>query len=94
MKVVFAPEAEKDLLEALEFLGSRNPAVAGQLYGNVSKLVSRLAEGDFEGPQHRLRSGAIVRSWPVSPYRIYYQRGENMFLVVRIYHQARRPITR
>jgi len=94
LKVIFAPEAEQDLLAALEFLGSRNPAVAAQLYRNVTELVRRLAEGDFEGPQRRLRSGAIVRSWPVSPYRIYYQRGENMLLVVRIYHQARRPITR
>jgi plasmid stabilization system protein ParE len=94
LKVIFAPEAEQDLLTAMEFLRSRNPAVAAQLYSNITALVGRLADGDFEGPQHRLRSGAIVRSWPVPPYRIYYQRGENMLRIVRIYHQARRPITR
>ena len=94
MKVVFAPEAEQDLLAAVEFLRSRNAAVAAQLCGNITDVVRRLAEGDFEGPQRRLRSGAFVRSWPVPPYRIYYQRDEDALRIIRIYHQARRPITR
>ena len=93
MKIVFAPEAEQDLLAALEFLGERNPTAAAQLYCNVTELVRRLAEGDFEGPQRRLYSGAVVRSWPVSPYRIYYQREDDILRIVRIYHQARKPIT-
>ena len=80
MKVIFAPEAERDLLAAVEFLSGRNPAAAMRLYTNVADIVGRLADGAFEGPEQRLRSGAIVRSWPVSPYRIY--------------HQARRPIIR
>ncbi|MGD0839260.1 MAG: type II toxin-antitoxin system RelE/ParE family toxin [Polyangia bacterium] len=94
MKVIFAPEAEQDLSAALEFLGARAPAAAVRMYTNVSDIVFRLAEGDFEGPEHRLRRGAIVRSWPVPPYRIYYQRDEDALRIVRIYHQARRPITR
>ena len=94
MKVVFAPEAERDLLAAVEFLSGRNPAAAVRLYTNVADIVGRLAEGDFEGPEQRLRSGAIVRSWPVSPYRIYYLREEGILRIIRIYHQARRPIIR
>ena len=72
MKVIFAPEAERDFLAVVEFLAGRNPAAAARLYANVTELVGRLAEGDFEGPEQRLRSGAIVRSWPVPPYRVYY----------------------
>jgi plasmid stabilization system protein ParE len=94
LKVTFAPEAEQDLLRAVEFVRAKNPSAAAQLHGNVTALVHRLAQGDFEGPQHRLRSGAIVRSWPVPPYRIYYQRGRDELHIVRIYHQARRPIVR
>ena len=94
MKIVFAPEAEQDLLAALDFLADRNPTAAAQLFGNVSALVRRLADGDFEGPELRLRSGEIVRSWPVSPYRLYYQRSDDELRVVRVYHQARRPIAR
>lgn len=97
MKIVFAPEAEKDLLAALDFLAARRPAAAAQLLGNVGTLVRGLAAGYFEGPEARLRSGETVRSWPVSPYRLYYQhyqRSHDELRVVRIYHQARRPIAR
>jgi plasmid stabilization system protein ParE len=94
LKIVFAPEAEEDLLAALDFLAARRPAAAAQLLGSVGTLVRRLADGDFEGPEARLRSGETVRSWPVSPYRLYYQRSYDELRVVRIYHQARRPIAR
>jgi plasmid stabilization system protein ParE len=94
VKIVFAPEAEQDLLAAQDFLGERNPNAAAQLFGNVTALVRRLADGDFEGPEPRLRSGEIVRSWPVSPYRLYYQRSVEEIRVVRLHHQARRPIAR
>ena len=42
----------------------------------------------------RLRSGTLVRSWAVPPFRIYYQRHSGELLIVRVYHQTRRPITR
>jgi plasmid stabilization system protein ParE len=94
LKVVFAPQAERDLLAAVEFLAARSPASASRLYATVATVVGRLAEGDFEGPEQRLHSGAMVRSWPVSPYRIYYRRLPDEMQIVRIYHQARRPIVR
>jgi hypothetical protein len=31
---------------------------------------------------------------PVPPYRIYYRKSADVFEVVRVYHQARRPIER
>jgi plasmid stabilization system protein ParE len=94
LKVVFSPEAEKDLTAALDFLTVRSPTAAAELLAEVASLVRRLAGGEFEGPQVQLRSGQVVRSWPVSPFRLYYQRTDDSFHVVRIYHQARRPITR
>lgn len=39
-----------------------------------------------------LRAGDVVRSLPVPPIRIYYQRRAEGFWVVRLYHQARRLI--
>lgn len=94
MKITFAPEAEQDLVSAVDFVRSKNPTAATQLYSNVTTLLRRLAEGDFEGPRHRLRSGVLVRSWPIPPYRVYYQREADSLHIVRIYHQARRPIAR
>jgi plasmid stabilization system protein ParE len=94
LKVAFSPEAERELSVALDFLLARRPAAAADLLANVRSLVRHLADGEIEGPQVRLRSGELIRSWPISPFRVYYQRGSDTLHVLRIYHQARRPITR
>ena len=94
MRVVFAPEVGQDLNSAVDFLADRSPTAAAQLLAGVRSLVQRLANADFEGPQQQLRSGEKVRSWPLPPYRLYYQRTSEALRVVRTYHQARRPIAR
>jgi plasmid stabilization system protein ParE len=94
VRVVFAPEAEQDLNSAVDFLADHSPPAAVQLLAGVRSLVQRLLNADFEGPQQQLRSGETVRSWPLPPYRLYYQRTSEALRIVRIYHQARRPITR
>ncbi len=94
MRVIFAPEAEQDLNSAVAFLADRGSAAAAQLVAGVRSLVEHLANADFEGSQQQLRSGETVRSWPLPPYRLYYQRSSEALRIVRIYHQARRPIAR
>ena len=94
MKVVFAPQAEEDLAALLEYLVSRNPAAAVDLESRIFSTIGRLIERAFEGFEQTLADGEVVRSWAVPPVRIYYQRGADTLLIVRIYHQARRPISR
>ncbi|HTP24028.1 MAG TPA: type II toxin-antitoxin system RelE/ParE family toxin, partial [Anaeromyxobacteraceae bacterium] len=77
-----------------DFLAARRPTAATELLANVSSLVRRLADAEFEGPSVQLRSGEFVRSWPISPFRLYYQLEDDSLRVLRIYHQSRRPITR
>ena len=67
---------------------------AARLTDRVFQMIDRLAEGGLNGPEQVLRSGERVRSWPVPPLRIYYQRAADHFAVLRIYHQAREPIAR
>jgi plasmid stabilization system protein ParE len=57
-------------------------------------LSEQLAQRAFEGPEQRLRSGLLVRSWPLPPYRLYYRRRDDSLEILRVYHQARRPITK
>jgi plasmid stabilization system protein ParE len=92
LKVRFSQAARSDLRAAVEFLTAKNPSAAIDLKEQLLTTVERLARGEFEGPEVQLRSGAIVRSWPVTPYRIYYQRSAEEFQVIRMYHQARKPI--
>ena len=75
-------------------MATRNPAAAAELIDQLLSTIKKLADGEFQGAELRLRSGAIVRSWPIVPYRIYYRRSAEALQVVRVYHQARRPIAK
>lgn len=94
MKVWVSPEAEADLRATLDFIRERNPPAAVELAQRVFDTLEKLSAGGFEGPQQRLTTGEFVRSWLTPPFRIYYQRRQDMLYVLRIYHHARRPIAR
>lgn len=94
MKTTYTEEAIVDIVEAISYLNERNPTAAAILDAEVAQCIKRLAAQEFDGPVSRLRSGAVVRSWGVPPFRVYYQRHPGELLIVRVYHQARRPISR
>ena len=94
MKVTYTEEAVADIVQAVTYLNERNPTAAASLDAEIAQCIERLAAQEFDGPASRLRSGVLVRSWAVAPFRIYYQRQPDELLIVRVYHQARRPITR
>ena len=94
MNIAYTEEALADILDAIAYLNERNPAAASNLDTDLAACIEHLAAGEFEGPLSRLRSGSLVRSWPVPPFRIYYQRQPGELLILRVYHQTRRPIVR
>jgi plasmid stabilization system protein ParE len=90
----FAPQAEADFAAVIGYLADRNPDAAAELGQRILDVIDKLASGEFDGPEQTLLSGDNVRSWPVPPVRVYYQRRGEAFWVLRIYHQARPPITK
>jgi plasmid stabilization system protein ParE len=94
LKVTYTEEAVADIVQAITYLNERNPTAAANLDADIARCIERLADREFEGPVSRLRSGAVVRSWGVPPFRIYYQRHPDELLIIRVYHQKRRPIVR
>jgi len=93
VKVVYTQEAVRDLVDAYEYLiGRRDLHAAQRIDAMIARVVERLARHDFEGPLTALRSGARVRSWPAPPFRIVYTRDEEVLVILRVYHQARRPL--
>jgi plasmid stabilization system protein ParE len=70
--VYFASQAEADFAEVVRFLAERSQASASALGQRVFAIIDRLAAGDLDGPEQTLRSGEVVRSWPVPPLRLYY----------------------
>jgi plasmid stabilization system protein ParE len=93
LKVTYTEEAVADIVEAITYLNERSPTAAAKLDADIARCIERLADREFEGPVSRLRSGAVVRSWCVAPFRIYYQRHSDELSILRVYHQKRRPIT-
>ena len=94
MTVHFSPEAEADFAAVIGYLVERNPVAASEFADRIFGVIDRLAEQQFDGPEQTLASGDVVRSWPVPPVRIYYQRRTDALWVLRIYHQAQTPIVR
>lgn len=94
MKVTYTDEAIADIVEAISYLNERNPTAAANLDAEIQRCIDRLADREFDGPMSRLRSGVVVRSWAVPPFRVYYQRHADELVVVRVYHQSRKPIER
>lgn len=73
MNITYTEEALADILDAIAYLNERNPAAASNLDTDLAACIEHLAAGEFEGPLSRLRSGSLVRSWPVPPFRLYYR---------------------
>ena len=94
MKTTYTEEALADIVQAITYLSERNPTAAASLDAEIAQCIERLAAQEFDGPVSQLRSGVHVRSWAIPPFRIYYQRHAGELLIVRVYHQTRRPITR
>ena len=94
MKVTYTEDAVADIVQAITYLNERNPTAAAKLDADITRCIERSADREFEGPVSRLRSGTVVRSWGVPPFRIYYQRHPDELLIVRVYHKKRRPIAR
>jgi len=92
--IVVAPKARDDIREAYEYIQKDNPEAADRVLAHIVEIIGMLASGVMAGQEVLLRDGRRVHTWPVPPYRIYYRKSSEVFQVVRVYHQARRPIER
>ncbi len=82
-------EALGDIEQAVDWLAARSPAAAGRMIGLVFEAVERLSEVDLDGPEDQLLDGRWVRSWPVPPMRVYYERRGGDLWVLQVTDQRR-----
>jgi plasmid stabilization system protein ParE len=92
VKIVLSPLAAQDLNEAYEFIANDNKRAADEVLIRITEVLGLLASGRVRGREVKLTRGRKVRTWSLPPYRIYYRIQDDELQVVRIYHQARRPI--
>lgn len=92
MKIVLAPLAARDLKEAHDFIARDNPEAADRVLAEISETLGLLASGGVQGRSVTLRTGKRLQTWSHPPYRIYYRIALEELQVVRVYHQARKPL--
>lgn len=93
--IIFAPQAEADLRERLDYLNERSARAADRLLAELDALLADLDAHAFDSTDtQQLSTGEWVQSWPLPPVRVYYQRRGTDLYVLRIYHQRRRPTVR
>lgn len=94
MSIRFSRAAARDVREQLAYLSERNLEAARQLAAELDQLLTALDRRTFEGPMKQLLSGRTVHTWPLPPLSVYYERRGAVLYLVRVYHQARRPVTK
>jgi plasmid stabilization system protein ParE len=92
MQLILARQAQADFAEILGFVAQDNLRAAAAELARIDSVIQRLVTGELQGPEVRLLDGRQAQAWPVPPYRIYYRRTRNRTIILRVYHQARRPI--
>jgi plasmid stabilization system protein ParE len=92
MNLVVTRAAQIDLKDIYEFIVKDNPDAAERVLSHLSDVIQQLADGALQGPDVRLKNGRRLKRWSAPPYRIYYRRTSRRTVVVRVYHQARRPL--
>ena len=88
-QIVFAPEAQRDLHEAWEYIAADNVNAADKLAGQIHQALTLLAEMPGIGHSRRDISNPRYCSWTVRPYVIVYRYSSRTLTVVRILHGAR-----
>jgi plasmid stabilization system protein ParE len=92
--IVISLQARADLREIHGYIARENAAAADRELARIAEALSLLSAGSVDGREVVLRDGRRVRVWLVASYRLYYRRTGKRLQVVRVYHQARRPMER
>jgi toxin ParE1/3/4 len=88
MQVLFTPAAQQSLQEIYDYIAEDNPGKAKEFIQHLKKQCGVLAENPRMG-RARPELQETLRSFPVSPYLIFYKALKESLLIVNIIHGAR-----
>jgi plasmid stabilization system protein ParE len=94
MRLVVSPLAADDLQGAYDFISLEHSESADEFLIRISEVLGLLASGLVTGPKVTLRDGRRINAWSLPPYRLYYRVEGAELQLLRVYHQARKPIER
>ena len=88
MKVLFSPEARRDLEEIFEFILQERPEMASVVLARISERILSLSEMPHQGRPGRV-AGTRELVVPRTPFVVPYQVTGNTVEILRVYHGAR-----
>lgn len=89
MRVIFRPEAEDELIEAIDWYEARSPGLGADLLRCVDVCVERISRQPESYPiVHRETRMGVVRRFP---YLLLYRIMSNGIAVVAVFHAKRDP---
>ena len=91
MSVRFTPAAQRQLLEALEFIATRRPSAARRFLQRVRARLESLEAFPEAGRPVPEFPELPFRELLVPPYRLFYRVRESGIWVVGVWHDARLP---
>jgi toxin ParE1/3/4 len=89
MQVIFAPLAETDLEEILEFIARDKPRAAVKFVERIRRTCERLGNRPHMGQARPEFAGGDLRAFPVGNYIIFYRVRSNCVEIARVLHGAR-----
>lgn len=89
MRLIYHPDAERELIEAAEFYERRVPTLGAQFLEAVDRAIGVIQEA----PDRWRIIESDIRSYPVSrfPYKIHYRILEGGIRILVFKHSSRDP---
>ncbi len=90
MKLIVRPEAEAELLEAIDWYEVRNPGLGSDLFRCVDSCFQRIIRHPESYPvvQRKTRM-AIIRRFP---YLVLYRASGDTITIIAVFHASRNPM--
>jgi plasmid stabilization system protein ParE len=91
MRVRFTQQAERQYLEALRYIASRNPAGAVTVMRRAEEVVAQLRAHPHSGHAIPEYPDLPHRELPVPPYRFFYRIGDDGVWITAVWHARQLP---
>jgi toxin ParE1/3/4 len=88
-ELAFSAEAQRDLIEAWEYIAADNVSAADRLRDRIEQAAARLAEMPGIGHTRADVRSSRYRFWNVRPYVLAYRYTARTVTIVRVLHGAR-----
>mgnify|MGYP003734901367 CR=1 FL=1 len=91
MRVRFTPQADRQYLEVLRYLGSKNPAGALTVMRRAEFVVAQFREHPYSGHTIPEFPDLPHRELPVPPYRFFHRVVNDTVWITTVWHARQMP---